>query len=197
MASLQYLWQNRAKSPISSLIFYKNWGKRILLLPELLKRNRRRTSLIRKGATISETAEIGEVNIEGGFKLLAVGHNSFIGRVKLSIHDNVIIGNHVCINDGVEILTASHDVLDPSWKEIKGEVKIDDYVWIGTGALILPGISIGKGAVIGARAVVTKSVLPGTIMVGNPAKAIDKKRTELLNYNPCEFLAANKAWLSL
>ena len=111
------------------------------------------------------------------------------------MHDEVKIGNRVCINDGVEILTASHDVLDPQWKHSKGKVIIDDYVWIGTGAMILPGVHLCRGAVVGAGAVVTKSVPEGTIVAGNPAKTLSKKRVEQLNYNPCEFLAENRAWL--
>ncbi|MDI1235359.1 MAG: acyltransferase [bacterium] len=196
MASLIYLWRNRSKSPLNSIAFFKNWAKRILSFSELSKRNQRRRRLISKGATIHESAEIGEVNIEGGYSYLQIGSETFLGRVKLSLHDEVKIGNRVCINDGVEILTASHDVLDPKWKEIKSKIKIEDYAWIGTGAMLLPGVTIGRGAVVAARAVVTKSVGPNEIVAGNPAKPINKKRCENLDYNPCEFLAANNAWLS-
>lgn len=144
---------------------------------------------------IHETAEIGEVNIAGGLKFLSIGSETFLGRVTLNIHDIVEIGNRVCINDGVEILTASHDVCDPCWKQVKAPIIIEDYVWIGTGAMILPGVRLGKGAVVGARAVVSKSVPPDTIVVGNPAKILERKRCENLNYNPCDMLAANRAWL--
>ena len=163
--------------------------------PELLRRNQRRNKLIKKGASIHETAEIGEVNIGGGLKFLSIGKETFLGRVTLNIHDEVIIGNRVCINDGVEILTASHDVADPAWNDIKAKIIIEDYAWIGTGAMILPGVTIGRGAVVGARAVVSKSVAAGAIVVGNPAKTISRTRCSELNYNPCEFLAANRAWL--
>lgn len=195
MASFNFLWVNRAKFPISSIAFYKSWGKRIFSFPELLRRNLRKSKLVSRGSIIHETAEIGEASIEGHSKLLSVGRESFLGRVKIALHDEVKIGERVCINDGVEILTASHDVLDPQWKHIKGKVVIEDYAWIGTGAMILPGVTIGKGAVIGARAVVTKSVAPSEIVVGNPARPIMKKRQAQLDYNPCEFLAANRAWL--
>lgn len=175
--------------------FYRAWGKRFFSFPELMRRNRRRSKFASKGACIHETAEIGEANIEGRIKLFSMGRESFLGRVKISLHDEVKIGERVCINDGVEILTASHDVLDPEWKHIKAKVIIEDYAWIGTGAMILPGVVIGKGAVVGARAVVTKAIAPGEIVVGNPARTISRKRTTELNYNPCEFLAANRAWL--
>ncbi|MEO6584476.1 MAG: acyltransferase [Ferruginibacter sp.] len=172
------------------------WGKRLFSFPVLLRRNLRRNKLIKKGAFINETAEIGEVKIVGQCRFLSIGSESFLGRVVINIHAEVKIGNRVCINDGVEILTASHNVTDPEWKEIKESITIGDYVWIGTGAMILPGVSIGRGAVIGARAVVSKSVDAGTVVVGSPARPISRKRPEELNYNPCEFLAANRAWLA-
>lgn len=195
MASFKYLWLNRAKFQMGSTEFYRSWGKRIFSLFELIKRNRCRWKLIRKGASIHETAEIGGVKITGGLKFLTVGQESFVGRVTMNIHDSVVIGNRVCINDGVEILTASHDVEDPQWGQVKAPIIINDYAWIGTGAMILPGVTIGKGAVVGARSVVTKSVLPGQIVVGNPARPSSKMRPIDLTYNPCEFLAENRAWL--
>ncbi|WP_323134274.1 acyltransferase [Tellurirhabdus rosea] len=195
MASLRYLWAHRARFPISSARFYRAWGKRVFSLPELVSRNRQRSALARKGASIAETAEIGQADIQGRFDLLSIGANSFLGRVTIALHGKVQIGEHVCVNDGVEILTASHDVTDPEWKHVVAEITIEDYAWIGTGAMLLPGVRIGRGAVVGARAVVSKSVPPGAIVVGNPARPVPKSRCEEFSYNPCEFLAANRAWL--
>ena len=53
---------------------------------------------------------------------------------------------------------------------INKKLLIEDDVWIGAGAIIFPGVRIGKGAVIGAGSVVTKNVTEKTIMVGNPAR---------------------------
>ncbi len=195
MAEISYLWSNRAKFPVISGKFYRAWAKRLLCMPELVKRNLRRSALISRGASIHPTAEIGNVKIDGQKTNLSIGPNSFLGRVSIALLDEVVIGENVCINDGVEILTASHDVSDPNWKEVKAKIIIEDYVWIGTGAMILPGVTIGRGAVIGARAVVSKSINPGAVVVGNPAKVINRTRSSELNYNPCEFLAANRAWL--
>ncbi len=195
MASLSYLWENRAKFPLGSTKFYKAWAKRLLLLADVVRRNRRRLKLTQNGASIHNSAEIGEVKVDGNNNNLTIGKLSFLGKTYIALHDQVTIGDFVCINDGVEILTASHDVEDPDWKLIKNSITIEDYAWIGTGAMILPGVRIGKGAVVGARAVVSKSVLPGSIVVGNPAKPVKKTRPKELNYNPCEFLAANRAWL--
>lgn len=195
MASLSFLWSHRSKFSINSKQFYRAWGKRLFSLPELMQRNYRRWKLVTQGADIHETAEIGEVIVDGNKEFLTVGSYTFLGRVTIALHCPVSIGNRVCINDGVRILSASHDVLDPVWTLTRAEIIIDDYAWIGIGAMILPGVHIGYGAVVGAGAVVSKSVAPGEIVVGNPAKAITKTRAAQLDYNPCEFLSANRAWL--
>lgn len=195
MASLKYLWKNRVKSKLFSKAFFVSWAKRLLTISELIKNNRRRKKLINNGATISETAEIGVVTINGRKENLSIGDFSTLGRVEIALHDRVIIGKNVCINDGVVILSASHDVSDPVWRHKKAPIFIDDYAWIATNAIVLPGVSIGKGAVVGAGAVVSKNVNDYAIVIGNPAKEIKKKRIEVLNYNPCEFLATNNAWL--
>lgn len=195
MASINYLWSNRIQFPIGSKNYFRAWAKRILSFPEHLNRNMRRIKLVNKGAKISETAEIGLLKAEGHKSNLSIGDFTFIGRVYIALHDKVEIGSKVCINDGVEILTASHDVNDTKWSHVKNKIVIDDYAWIGTGAMLLPGVHIGRGAVVGARAVVTKSVPEYGIAVGNPAHIISKKRITDLDYNPCEFLASNRAWL--
>ncbi|MCB4799001.1 acyltransferase [Neotamlana laminarinivorans] len=195
MASISYLWKNRAKFSPTSISFYRAWGKRLFSLRELLKRNNRARKLRRKGASISEQAEIGEVNLSGRMKFLTVGGQTFIGRARIVVNNKVSIGKNVCINDGAEILTGGHDIFDPKWSLKRAEVQIDDYAWIGTGAMILAGVHVGRGAVIGARAVVTKSVKPGEIIVGNPGKPLSKIRDIEFDYSPCEFVAVNRAWL--
>jgi acetyltransferase-like isoleucine patch superfamily enzyme len=195
MATLKYLWNNRVKYKWFSKSFFKCWVKRLLTFSELIKNNNRRKKLTNNGANIAATAEIGIVNINGKKDNLSIGDFSTIGRVEIALHDKVTIGNYVCINDGVVILSASHDVLDPLWGHKKAPIFIDDYAWIATNAIILPGVHIGKGAVVGAGAIVSKNVIDYAIVIGNPAKEIAKKRIEILNYNPCEFLATNNSWL--
>jgi acetyltransferase-like isoleucine patch superfamily enzyme len=195
MASFGYLWKNRKTFKLGSPSFIKAWGKRLFSLKELTDRNRIRKYLNKKGADIHECAEIGKVKAEGNKKNLSIGAFSFIGQVELALHAPIVIGERVCINDGAIILTASHDLMDPEWKHKKSSIVIEDYAWICTNAILLPGVRIGRGAVVGAGAVVSKNVGPGEIVAGNPAKLISIKRIENLKYNPCEFLAANRAWL--
>ena len=195
MASFYYLWNNRAKFQFGTKSYFRAWAKRILSFSEVMRRNRRRKSLTKKGAQIHDTAEIGMIKADGEKTNLTIGAFTFIGRVELALHDKITIGERVCINDGVILLTASHDVGDPLWRHVKSPIRIDKYAWIATNSIILPGVHIGEGAVVGAGAVVSKNIAPYEIVVGNPAKATQRRRIEDLNYNPCGFLAGNLAWL--
>lgn len=195
MASLKYLWFNRLRVQFTDKRFLIIWAKRLLTLKDVLTRDIKRKYLIRNGASIAVTAEVGGAKFDGRLNNLIVGENTFIGKAKIALLDKLSIGNNVCINDGVVILTASHDLNDPEWQHKKAAVQIDDYAWIATEAMLLPGVHIGRGAVVGARAVVSKNVAPYEIVTGNPAKPILKKRTSNLIYNPTEFLAADLAWL--
>lgn len=195
MASFAYLWKHRAKFAFGSRSFWRAWAKRVFTFPEIYRRNYRRNRLIRKGARVSPTAEIGSVDAQGKINFLEIGDRSTLGRVVLALHGPITIGCRVCINDGVQLLTASHDVFDPQWKHKVGPILIEDFAWIGTAAIILPGVTIGRGAVVGAGAVVAKSVPAGRIVVGNPARIVDHERSHELDYDPCGFLAGNEAWL--
>jgi maltose O-acetyltransferase len=111
------------------------------------------------------------------------------------LHDRIEIGSCVCINDGVTILTASHDIRDPKWGQISKPVVIEDFAWIATGATLLPGVRIGRGAVVAAGAVVSRDVPPYATATGNPATIREEKRTKDLRYSPVRFLAFQDAWL--
>lgn len=110
---------------------------------------------------------------------LAVGDNSAIGkRSEISLNGGkVIIGNFVRIASNVFITNANHafsnkDIPIMEQEVITRNVIIEDDVWIGNAAIILPGVSIGKGAIIAAGSVVTKNVEAFTIVGGNPARFI-------------------------
>ena len=87
----------------------------------------------------------------------------------------VAIGNGSLLGPGVQIYCAEHHqdlTLRKAGLEIAYPVTIGTDVWIGGGAIILPGRTIGDGAVIGAGSVVTRDVAPGARVVGNPARAL-------------------------
>ncbi len=96
-------------------------------------------------------------------------------------HRPLRIGNNVSIAGEVRIYTMQHDIDDPDFKETAGDVVIEDYVVIGTRVIILPGVRIGKGAVVASGAVVTKDVEPFSVVGGVPAKHI-RDRSKNLRY---------------
>jgi len=90
-------------------------------------------------------------------------------------NNEVRIGNHVMIGPAVQIYTAAHDLQaetrNQGW-EVAKPITIEDNVWIGGGAILLPGVKIGRNAVVGAGAVVSRNVPANTIVAGNPARVI-------------------------
>lgn len=191
------LWRNRGRPSFGRREWFRAWAKRMQQLPNLLKQGRFHSLLKRGGAQVDATVFFSDAGlISGKLNTLKIGEHSFIGRAELAVHAAVTIGRYVCINDGVKILTASHDVVDPEWRTVAKPIVIEDHVWIATNALILPGVTLGRGAVVGAGAVVVKDVPPQGIVAGNPAHLLEKYRVETLNYQPTASLALFRAWVS-
>ena len=107
-----------------------------------------------------------------------------IGAVEsITIEDNVLIASKVYISDhnhgGYDINHSSDPNSDPIKRlQVSKPVKIKKNVWIGESVCILPGVTIGKGSIIGALSVVTKDIPDYTIAVGSPAKPIKKYNFE-------------------
>ncbi len=133
--------------------------------------------------------------IEGRLAQLAIGDDCAIGRVKIQLHAAVTIGDCVVINDGCELLTGTHDVNSAHWELIAKPITVEDYAWIATGAMLLPGVTVGRGAVVAAGAVVTKSVPPLEIVGGNPARPIGRRGVDQFDYRPSASVALFEAWL--
>lgn len=106
-----------------------------------------------------------------------VGFRSFLdGRARLKI------GSHVDIASEVMIYNSEHDLNDEEFKAVNGNVVIGDYVFVGPRSIILPGVKVGKGAVVAAGAVVTKDVGEYEIVGGIPAKVIGERKNKNLSY---------------
>lgn len=114
----------------------------------------------------------------GYYGRLSIGDGTHIGdNTIIDVCDNVSIGDEVAIGPNCVIYTHDHDYTQPdkpAWKGgvITKPVIIEDGAWIGSGVTILPGVTIGKRAVVAAGAVVTKNVDPKTVVGGVPAKVI-------------------------
>jgi maltose O-acetyltransferase len=125
-------------------------------------------------------AEVGEASYIRPPFHCDYGYNISLGkRVFLNFNCvildvvKVVIGDGTQIGPAVQILTADHP-RDPARRraglEFGRPVSIGANVWIGAAAIILPGVTVGDDAIIGAGAVVTRDVRPGATVVGNPAK---------------------------
>jgi maltose O-acetyltransferase len=114
---------------------------------------------------------------------LTIGTASTINqKCRLDSRGGITIGNNVSISAEVAILTAEHNVQSPDFAGIVEPVTIGDYVFIGTRAIILPGVTLGEGSVVAAGAVVTKNVLEYSIVGGIPARVLGT-RARGLRYN--------------
>lgn len=99
----------------------------------------------------------------------------------------LVIGDDVDIAQEVNIWTLEHDVHSDSHAIVGGDVVIEDHVWIASRATILPGVTIGRGAVVASNSVVTKDVPSLAIVAGVPAQVVGRRRNSLtyrLDYKP-------------
>lgn len=114
---------------------------------------------------------------------IVIGENCVINkRVLLDGRGGLSIGNNVDIAREVCIWTAEHDIHSNTHCYVAYPVIIEDFVWIASRAIILPGVTIGKGAVVAAGSVVTKDVPSMAVVGGVPAKVI-AQRNSTLNYS--------------
>lgn len=121
-------------------------------------------------------------------KGLKIGNGTALGhRAILDARMGLDIGDSVCFGTEVMIWTLHHDYNDIHFKGVGGDVKIGDYVWLGSRCIILPGVHIGKGAVVAAGAVVTKDVPEFTIVGGIPAKPIGIREKKEYDYFPSDY----------
>lgn len=113
--------------------------------------------------------------------ILQIGNYTTLGYMNLiSVAKKVVIGDHCLLAGEVKIFDNNSHSLDPQKRRERtildqsdvSPVTIEDDVWIGTNALIMKGVTIGRGAVVAAGSVVTNSVAPYTVVGGNPARVI-------------------------
>ena len=135
-------------------------------------------STLAKGVRLSVTDSLTEK------PSLVIGRNCMIGRYSfitvafaVTIGDNLLTGSNVLISDNSHGQSTFDDMkIEPCKRKLysKGCVTIGNNVWIGNNASILPGVKIGDGCIIGANAVVTKSLPPYCVAVGNPATVVNR-----------------------
>lgn len=114
---------------------------------------------------------------------VTIGEDTIIGdKAFLDGREHLVIGNHVDIASEVMIYNSEHDLSNPNFEAKSEPVVIEDYVFIGPRAIILPGVKVGKGSVVAAGAVVSKDVPSGKIVGGVPAREIGERNLKKYNY---------------
>ena len=111
-----------------------------------------------------------------------IGDHTRIG-LRNTIIGPVTIGSHVNLAQGITVTALNHNFSDPTLRiDEQGvstwPVVIDDDVWIGANAVVLPGVTIGRHSVVAAGAVVTKDVPPFSVVAGVPAKVVRRLKNE-------------------
>ena len=137
---------------------------------------RKRFSLLRLfGARIRSGAIARSAKIYAPWNL-ENEHSMCIGpNVEVYNKDNVFIGVQAVISQDAYICTATHDITSPRMALVTKPIRIESQAWVAAKATILPGVTIGEGAVVGACAVVAKDVPPWSVVVGNPARVVGKR----------------------
>lgn len=136
----------------------------------------RRELLVKLLGEVGEGVEVRPpLRVEYGYQT-TIGPGTFInfGACLLDVA-RITIGADVQIGPNVQLLTPTHPI-DPELRRAKWEaaepITIGDNVWLGGGAIVCPGVSIGANSVVGAGAVVSRDLPPNVVAVGNPARAI-------------------------
>ena len=114
-------------------------------------------------------------NISIGERVYINSFSMLVAKEKITIGNNVLIGPHVIINSGMHNYSNA-DVDINKQGHSAAPIVIENDVWIGANAIILPGVTIGKGAVIGANSLVNKDVASFTVVGGSPAKIIKNRQ---------------------
>ena len=115
---------------------------------------------------------------------VSIGNYSWIGdNVTLYSLGEIEIGNNVVVSQESYLCTGSHDYTKLDFPIYQKKICIEDECWLATDVYIAPGVSIGRGCVLGARSSVYKNMPEGWICYGNPAKPIKKRVEEDNNHN--------------
>ena len=129
------------------------------------------------GATIGEGAHPHpSVRVWAPWNLEMGAHSCLGHYVDCYCVDRVVIGPHATVSQYSYLCTASHDHEDPHMRLITGRIAIGEGAWVAADVFVAPGVTIGEGAVVGARSSVFSDVAPWTVVTGNPARFL-KPRT--------------------
>jgi acetyltransferase-like isoleucine patch superfamily enzyme len=153
-----------------------------ILINKIPSHNLRLAWLRIGGAKIGKGSSIWRCTEVLGMESLVIGDDSCIAwHCQIDARSGLTIGHHVAIASHVLIVAGGHDLEAPEFWSVSAPVRIDDYAWITSRAIILPGAHIGEGAVVSANTTVGKKVEPYAIVAGQGGKTVGT-RVRGLNY---------------
>ncbi len=174
-----YVRAQSRKEQIGRLLWAIVWNLFARPIPRSLLSGWKRFLLRCFGAKIHKTAKVySTAKIYAPWNLEMGAYSCIASGVDFYNADKIIIGSHVAISQKASLYTASHDISSAQNKWISAPIVIEDQAWIAAESFIMMGVTIGQGAVVGARAAVFKNVEPWTVVGGNPAKFIKKREIE-------------------
>lgn len=152
------------------------WGLFARPLPKSMGSGWKRFLLRLFGAKISNTAIVySSAKVFNPANLVMGDYSCIASNVECYNVAPVVIGSNSTVSQGAFLCTASHDITDPTNSLITAPIIIEDQAWIAADAFVGMGVNIGQGSVVGARAVVLKSIEPWCVVGGNPARFIKKR----------------------
>jgi len=112
---------------------------------------------------------------------VTIGAHTFVGRgVEIDVSGSVRLGSHVLVAPSVFMTDHAHEIAAGQLIDSQGctqaPIVVEDDVWLGARCVILPGVRVGRGAVVGAGAVVTRDVPDGAVVAGVPARILRHRR---------------------
>jgi putative colanic acid biosynthesis acetyltransferase WcaF len=172
----QYQNKLSRRNQILRLLWSVVWTVFARPLPRSLCSGWKRFLLRCFGAKIHPTARIySTANIYAPWNLVMEEYSCIAPEVDCYSVDKVIIGAHATVSQKAYLCTASHNVESSTFPLITAPIIIKDQAWIAADAFIGMGVTVGEGAIVGARACVFKDVEQWTVVGGNPAKFIKKR----------------------
>jgi len=176
LLAIQEQWNRIEKNKARRLIFVQIVNILSSALASDLYSCQLRQRLLRwMGVKLSHSTRVAGGGFLSGCRLIT-GSNCYINRhYCFDTNAPIILGNDVCIGHGVTFVTTNHEMSNPYRRA--GESKplsiiVEDGVWIAANVTLLPGITVGRGAVIAAGAVVIKDVPANSLVAGIPARVI-------------------------
>lgn len=171
-------YENRLgrRHQIIRMIWWMVWCVGTFCLPRSVGSGFKRALLKAFGARIDNTAVVySSARIYYPANLVMEEYSCLAEHVDCYNVAPIKIGKYATVSQNSTLCTASHDIESPGHELIVAPITIGDKVWVAAEAFVGMGVTIGEGAVVGARAVVVKDVEPWTVVGGNPARFLKKR----------------------